>query len=683
MRPVTLRINSRIVDLLPDVSFGIDFSVFKVEELTDRSGGFSTTISIPATANNRQIFGNPQEITSISANPYRILPCRLYVDGVDVNVDSCEILTASDTEIEIRLYTAVSGIYFGMNNDNIEDIDLRDLDHYVTGVNIYDRLNVDQGIVYPLLNSMQQLNTALLNNTDKEIRSRTMLPCIYGDIMIERIFGKYGYQVTNNIDFGGNLVAFAPHGEWRRNKSPLRYLGVYTNPTDVMTFQSPTAFPLWFNTYAPESDSVNEQEFFRKSVANPALQGDFEYYVWDNLKQLKMNMGFYFTNPSTFAVGFEVRWFYSGAPNIIRVDNYTAPAGQTIFIDQTLDFLNVKEGTTIYMWIRLPFGQFSGGSYITNPQLIVYDVEIDKGGLVDVSKATTSPTINARYCTANSIIDQDQTVGEFLIEYLKLFSGVIQFDNLRKRVEIIEYNRILQNINNAVIWTNKVDHSEDPIVSLKPDAFAKRNNFTYKEPIKKSGKTSTGEQLADPEIPPYVNSFIQVDAENLRDKADVIKSEFAFAYTSILMDGITMANVPLYTEINNNTYYRNTLNQIVLFIRSATDPIDFINTDTAVTSSVNDYRIAWFFDESQPYSLGWAANLLDKYYNYLQRSIKTFKKVTMRVQLNPVDIRNLNFQKPVYISGTYYYINAVNGYDPVSGGSTDVELIKLSPYGRE
>jgi hypothetical protein len=46
-----------------------------------------------------------------------------------------------------------------------------------------------------------------------------------------------------------------------------------------------------------------------------------------------------------------------------------------------------------------------------------------------------------------------------------------------------------------------------------------------------------------------------------------------------------------------------------------------------------------------------------------------------------VDIRTLDFQRPVYISGVYYYINAVNGYDPINGGSTEVELIKLNPYG--
>jgi hypothetical protein len=56
---------------------------------------------------------------------------------------------------------------------------------------------------------------------------------------------------------------------------------------------------------------------------------------------------------------------------------------------------------------------------------------------------------------------------------------------------------------------------------------------------------------------------------------------------------------------------------------------------------------------------------------------KDAKKVSLQVQLTPVDIANLDFRKLIYLNGVLFYLVSVSDYDANSEESTKVELLKV------
>jgi hypothetical protein len=53
--------------------------------------------------------------------------------------------------------------------------------------------------------------------------------------------------------------------------------------------------------------------------------------------------------------------------------------------------------------------------------------------------------------------------------------------------------------------------------------------------------------------------------------------------------------------------------------------------------------------------------------------------VSLYLLLNNLDIKNIDFTKLVRIGTSLYYLNLVDGYNPLSNELTKVELLKYNP----
>jgi hypothetical protein len=297
--------------------------------------------------------------------------------------------------------------------------------------------------------------------------------------------------------------------------------------------------------------------------------------------------------------------------------------------------------------------------------------------------------------TANSIPKQNWKWGDLIREYLKLTSGVITFDHIAKKVYLTKMSALEDNIGTAYNWTNKVDYFTEPVIEFANDQYAQRNNFTYKPPFTDQHEDENGDPYPLFTALDGTDFTQRIENTNLKAEEDLIESEFSFSRQIIRFDGLNVAHVPQYRYVETAAnvldaplgFQRNSVGQPIVLLREMTDagsPLTIQMEDDLYSPSthvVNTWYVSHFIDSTQPLSLGWGTNLVAEFYDYLIGIVTNYKKVTLRLNLNPVDIRTLDFQRPVYISGVYYYINAVNGYDPINGGSTEVELIKLNPYG--
>lgn len=706
MRPVTLRINNRIVDLKGGESLGIDFASFDVDEVTKRKGALSINFTVPATANNRQIFENAQEITNLGTLPFQILSARLYVEGVDVNITRCELMSATQDEFELRLYNDDSAVFLALKERTLGELDLSGLDHFQNGQNVADRIPFVGNITYPLLQSSEI--DFPHNNTDRKFITYAALPCIYMDTLISSIFGSLGYDVVDTItDYS---LALPPSDNFKRNKDKRRYLGT-ARSTATYTASFGNVNWLTFNQFA---NNVGYNGAFFEGLFDPVLptrpqQGEPTSWIRcaDVLKNVRITFTAQLYNPNSSQVSMEAQWYLYDKDNVLKeiFNNtiLTVRGGQTATFQSDFEMpsniiADVEDS------IRMMFVWVAGTSCeVSSPEFTIVDLDIETPGVVQVYEAcNVIPFLKranypTRWVTANSIPKQSWKWGDLIREYLKLTGGVMQFDHIRKKVYFSRLNAIQDNLANPYLWTNKVDDTELPKIEFANDQYGQRNNFTYQEPLSQQSEDANGDPL--PRFDPIdgTNFTQTINNTNLKPEEDLIESDFSFSRQVEMFIGYNVARVPTYKYINPqvpNTFdapqnfERNSIGQPIVLIRQVTDyatPLEVYREFDLYPSGAiltkYTYNVAWFIDTDQPLSLGWGANLVNTFYSYLIDIITNYKKVTLRLRLNAVDIKNLNFQRPVYISGTYYYINAVNGYDPISGESTEVELIKLNPYG--
>jgi hypothetical protein len=78
-------------------------------------------------------------------------------------------------------------------------------------------------------------------------------------------------------------------------------------------------------------------------------------------------------------------------------------------------------------------------------------------------------------------------------------------------------------------------------------------------------------------------------------------------------------------------------------------------------------------------NLGFGNNLIERNYQGLISVLTRTKIVTEQLRLDALDIQQLDFLKPVYLSkhNAYFYISKISGFTYGSSESTEVELVKL------
>ena len=126
---IRLVINGRDADVLQTETIVGEYAIAPIGDISKRVGARSIQFKLPKTANNKAIFESSEIATSTSKIPYRNLPCRIYVDGVDMNMQFC-ILENVEDNYNIRMYGGNSDIFRELKNKKLSDLDLNHLNHH-------------------------------------------------------------------------------------------------------------------------------------------------------------------------------------------------------------------------------------------------------------------------------------------------------------------------------------------------------------------------------------------------------------------------------------------------------------------------------------------------------------------------------------------------------------------------
>jgi hypothetical protein len=220
------------LDLFDDVAIPVNKSIIDIKEPEKRKSDYTLPIKVPATANNRAIFSNIQNLNRTTANT----SATNYTPDFNVNLKSEALVIRSgiilmrgylqlteipinDQEIQYELVIIgkLANLFQDLGEKKLSEIDLSEYNHiwgysaianswsnYVfKNGNPYTNFSggnpTGEGYVYPLIDN--GLST-IVNNVAAELEyelEKSMYPAIYIKQIIDKIFSEAGYRYESNF----------------------------------------------------------------------------------------------------------------------------------------------------------------------------------------------------------------------------------------------------------------------------------------------------------------------------------------------------------------------------------------------------------------------------------------------------------------------------------------------------
>jgi hypothetical protein len=254
---------------------------------------------------------------------------------------------------------------------------------------------------------------------------------------------------------------------------------------------------------------------------------------------------------------------------------------------------------------------------------------------------------------------------------------------------------------NEVDWTYKVDNNKGFSVKPSNQYLPKSFQFKYKDDgdyYSKAYKNKYGYGFG---------SYIKI-TENEFSKDDKT-TEFVFGFPITVLTGENLdMYLPAIYDLNEDGTYKQiqTSPKLAFFggVKSCSNyhisNIDGSHLDTSnltypycghlydISTNGNGTSNLWDLAFSKPQDIYYTQlvdypenNLYKFYYEGYVYNInsKDSKLVSLYFLLNNIDIKNIDFTKLVRVGTTLYYLNLIDGYNPLADELTKVELLKYNP----
>lgn len=660
---IRLVINGVDADVFQNETIIGEYAIAPIGDISKRVGARSISFKLPKTANNKAIFQSCEVVTSASNIPYQRLDCRLYVDGVDMNMRFCT-LEKVDEYYNIRTYGTNVSFFDLLKDKSLLALNYSDYNGFYNAERVGTTNNND--IVFPIVDFNKDSPNAYVTS-GQTISSETMLPAFKVNSILNKICNAAGYTLQNNIQTPNLIIPC--NGKKVRDYDGSKYLGRFLPLTGgpatvpLTFFFDPfyrfdyTAFPLTSKSYWIDSTVTTRPRTVMGNFTSP--------YNFRNLcfaDEVSIN---FTLNCKIIASGFSVLFIEVITSSQTKTYSTNRTTGISTFTIS--DFIEVKKDANGACGMSIRITKLTGASI---------SLYMDSATNFNITSCTILNPLDIRtkqqardfggfrYLTPSTMLPNVKQA-DFIKNYLKLFSGVITVDENTKVVKLNQFNDIRNNLNNAVDWSGKVDFTDDYITDFELD-YAQNNFLKYKD----------DDSVIKPVGTDY-NAVIQ--NENLAVNKDLISVDFSatenvnrFSYT------FPVNQIKIY----ENGDIANDVNMRILILELRSAPMYVRNSSDVLSGSsyqiVSNVPFTRFIDTNFTNNIGFELNLFNNYYTYIISVIDKYKIIELNVRLNLSDVSNLDFLKPVYIRelDTYFYVNKIK-FDYTSKNSSVVELIKL------
>lgn len=634
MTTYELYINAVLCDLDADETITLLYQSPIFSELDSIQSNRSYNISLPLTPNNIRAIGQSQRVDVRTNVPYKRLPAALYMNGVPLFTKGYAVVTDISETINVTLTWG--------NVDNFQplfDNNLRDLTEEMEGLNAG---HID----------WNESSTILDANTEHEYPGVAFWGVNFGmglsnpqyvhpSVQVSTILQAIERQHDITIDRKERL-AYSP------NLGPIVPL-VSNNGDEVSNeteaFIGRVGYQGDFGIIVVSSETQNPRK-----ITTPGSQYIVKF-DGTNIKTLFMDI------TGTSGSGrFYVRIAYP-IDNTIRLVVFTTSES-----NEEVILLDVESEQVIK--------QNDVGEYYFDQQHIEVNTENYKGGVKLRLIFTVSTTMPVMIMQIKAWSDWDDIVfptsfpvapnlpdmsqGDFILALMNM-NGLFAYADKDEpdMIRLISIDDITDKAKagDIVDWSDKVILNDFNRVDM-PDA----SEFS----IGDLAQSNILDYDNDDNVETDTHGIIKIDNENIEKETELVTLPFS-ASDNATTDGVSCALVPIYEQQDNGDVNYSECSPRILSGRGG-----------LISGLVKCIGV---FDSWMQF--GGDTGIVETKYNSYRNTVSRVRLITVRVKLSEIDLYNLDYTTPIYIS-QFGKLFALYSVETGEDGVCDCQLLSLN-----
>ena len=697
------------VDLYADIPFTLTFNIADIRNPDKRNGSFSKTVRLPGTDTNNALFGSIFEIDiDGSFNPNIKALAYIEIDTIEQFRGVMQLLQINRTrdfiEYEISVFGSIGSFFNSIGNKQLRDIDLSDYNHKVTFTNIeeswfeqiqkngsnYDNFTGSittrfpngepngEGYTYPLIFD----GYALPTGGSFKFELPTIRGAVYAKQIIDSMFSSVGYTYTSDLLNSAMFKKLIVPFQRRAKHKVLAQLSIDVQRNFQGVIFSPLLIAggkIFLYRYNLASNDFTEIT----SVEVPLSNNINEVVTYTISEEVELEYGDWLYVEAN-CIGFTN---VGGAPSpiILVAQLLLTNATFTITYQQTGDVVSNVDGS---------MQVFGASTTITSP------TEAGSNQIVEFETIVSDPNntwnVAGNYHEATEINLQANLHAnikqvDFLMSIVKMFNLYIDVDKDDYQNLVIKpYNDFISD--DVLDWTMKLDNSRQIEIYPMGELNFRQFLWTYKPDgdVANQNYTSRWQETYGQYLQNIENDFVTQQQ----------KIELIFSPTHGIQAGNVCISQHFKGDPNKSEPFEQNIRILSHNGKYLTTAVTLWSSfaNSSPFASLPYYPQALHLDDAQeptmdllfgiPKQIGWkfdnpaiytTNNLYNKYWKKYITEItdKDSKIVKMWLYLTPQDIRNLDFSAKYFIDNSYYRLNKIENYNPITEQVTKCEFLKI------
>tara|TARA_R110000868_G_scaffold136447_1_gene349389 strand:+ start:2669 stop:4756 length:2088 start_codon:yes stop_codon:yes gene_type:complete len=680
------------LDLDKNVDIDFTYSITDIADFERRSTTFSKTIYIPGTGHNNFLLGtyfdlnisNPfdplENNIGVNFNPLKKAFAKVTLDNIEIFVGVLRILEIKfingELIYECALFGSLTGLFSALGEQLLTNLDLDDLTHIYNITNIKATWDDPTAkYVYPL--SMYGLGTSLEDDTYSVFNFR---PAIKVKEVFDRIITQNGYTYNDTLFDVNNLDKLIILNNEETLTSYGGLIADITFDYNIFNFTDP---------FDPTTSSF----YFNTAIASGVLAIDEITGGFHRIKNISagnqtITFNLTFDCSTTLNAGESIS-ICASQRNDASIYTEIALYENPVFIPGVATF-NSSFTVTLAPNDGL---NFLAKTNAYSPPIFMIEFfdtsRLSVGGIDDTKKTNL---IYDSEITGRSLVPEGVRQSDFIKSIINMLNLYIETDPQNEfDLRFTPYPEFYSDT--VIDWTSKMSLRDGVLIKPPSEFLPLKYSFNYKNDVDYYSKFYLAKYAIN-----YGNYSYPTGTEFSREDnatelilslCPLIKNEFNNRVYSAMFD------------LNQDgTYKQVRTNPKIAFYGGVKDTSSYtINNGETVLTTETEYPYAGhILDLDSPsdgslWDLVFAApneiyftqavypveNLFQQYYlDFMSsKTNKDAKLVTLYLLLNTVDIMNLDFKDIIRIQNGIYYLNKIDGYNPLSDSLTKVELIKI------
>jgi hypothetical protein len=712
------------VDLYDNVPMPVNKSIVDIKEPEQRKSDYSLSIRIPATARNRSIFSDIDNLNraTINTSLTNFTPdfnANLKAEAIILNngveqmrgyLQLTEIpITDRDIEYEIIIIGKLANLFQDLGESQLTDLDLSEFDHPWTTFWIanswtsfirkngssYPNFDVSgnpngEGYVYPLIDN----GSSTGNNEIEYTLEKAMYPSIYVKQLVDSIFASQGYRYQSDffdsIEFKKLIVPFC-NGQFIMTEQEVTdRTWEVTNSADVTYTDLGGALPIISDVKVFDFDTITQDTVpSGADTANDWVEiasgnnGKYRVGLQGDITIRNVSGGAFTQQVglviNVISVRGAVRTIVDGSTTIYSFSATPNGTGITKSINFGSREFDVLSGDRVYM-------EFAW--YCFNQAANNLEVDIESG--FGFFSSPSSSYNEGQTISINASLPQEVKQADFLSYLFKLFNLYIVPDKIDPKKLIIEPRDEFYT-NDVVDLTNYLDTSKELLI--KPMGVL---DFRRLEMLYKSDNDEYNKKYQDLFREPYSTKRVDVNNDFLTQtkKVEVGFSATPLAdasthdriYSKIRMENPPQQNADLPAFNIRILYYGGLVATSTGWTlkdnAGLNNYVDFPYAGMLDSTSTPQYDLGWAQPKAINYGLGNTTYTNGNLYNRFWR--KTIEEITDKdsklvggyFHLTENQFANLDFRKFYQIDKQFYRLYTVEN-DLTNNEPCRLEFLKL------